>query len=53
MKLFGVEKLILTNAAGGLNADYKVGDFMILKDHLFLPGLCGFRLVFLTFIFGP
>merc|ERR1711935_40724 len=42
MKLFGVEKLILTNAAGGLNAEYKVGDFMILKDHLFLPGLCGF-----------
>ena len=31
MKLFGVEKLILTNAAGGLNSEYKIGDFMILK----------------------
>jgi len=43
MKLFGVEKIVLTNAAGGLNPEFKLGDFMIIKDHLFLPGLCGFN----------
>ncbi len=40
-KLFGVEKLALTNAAGGLNPGYKMGDFMIVKDHINLPGLVG------------
>jgi len=34
MKLLGAEKLIVTAAAGSVNPDYKVGDFMILKDHL-------------------
>lgn len=33
-KLLGVEELILTNAAGGINTEYKPGDFMIIKDHL-------------------
>jgi len=33
-KLLGVEELILTNAAGGINTDYKPGDFMVIKDHL-------------------
>lgn len=33
-KLLGVEELILTNAAGGINTNYKPGDFMIIKDHL-------------------
>ena len=41
MKLFGVEKLVLTNAAGGLNKSYKLGDFMMLKDHCNIPALCG------------
>lgn len=41
MKLFGVEQLVLTNAAGGLNQSYTLGDFMILKDHLNIPALCG------------
>ena len=41
MKLFGVERLVLTNAAGGLNQSYKLGDFMIIKDHLNIPALCG------------
>lgn len=31
---FGVENLILTNAAGGINDQYKVGDLMLLTDHL-------------------
>ncbi len=41
MKLVGVEVLITTNAAGGLNDDYKVGDIMVLKDHINIPGFTG------------
>ncbi|XP_023280188.1 purine nucleoside phosphorylase-like isoform X2 [Seriola lalandi dorsalis] len=40
-KLMGVETMILTNAAGGLNQDYKVGDVMIIKDHINMPGFAG------------
>ncbi|XP_068611842.1 purine nucleoside phosphorylase 5a isoform X1 [Brachionichthys hirsutus] len=40
-KLLGVETVILTNAAGGLNQDFKVGDIMIMKDHLNMPGFAG------------
>ncbi|KAJ3585552.1 hypothetical protein NHX12_014271 [Muraenolepis orangiensis] len=40
-KLLGVQTVMLTNAAGGLNQDYKVGDIMVLKDHLNFPGLAG------------
>lgn len=36
MRLMGAKTLILTNAAGGLNAQYQVGDFMLLKDHISL-----------------
>ncbi|KAI8332894.1 purine nucleoside phosphorylase [Chlamydoabsidia padenii] len=41
MKRLGVETLIVTNAAGSLNPKQKVGDLMVLHDHLFLPGLVG------------
>lgn len=34
MGLMGAKKLILTNAAGGANFDYKVGDFMLITDHI-------------------
>lgn len=34
MGLLGAKKLILTNAAGGINFDYRPGDFMLLKDHI-------------------
>ncbi|CAG9770359.1 unnamed protein product [Ceutorhynchus assimilis] len=34
LKLLGVEGLIVTNAAGSVNEDYKVGDIMIIKDHV-------------------
>lgn len=37
-KLLGVDKVILTNAAGAINIDYKPGDIMIIKDHIKLMG---------------
>lgn len=37
-KLLGVQKTILTNAAGAINTDYNVGDIMIIKDHINLLG---------------
>ena len=36
LKLLGVQNLLLSNAAGGVNADYAVGDLMILRDHISL-----------------
>ena len=41
MKLCGVSHLIVSNAAGGLNASYKEGDIMIMKDHINLMGFAG------------
>jgi purine-nucleoside phosphorylase len=38
-KLIGVRLMLLTNAAGGLNRSYKVGDLMLIKDHFSLPVL--------------
>ncbi len=34
LKLLGVENVLLSNAAGGVNKDYQVGDLMIIKDHI-------------------
>jgi purine-nucleoside phosphorylase len=34
MKLLGVETLLLSNAAGAVNTNYKVGDIMIIRDHI-------------------
>ncbi|RLN88654.1 hypothetical protein BBJ28_00017674 [Nothophytophthora sp. Chile5] len=41
MYLLGIKYLLVTNAAGGLNPDYNVGDLMIMNDHLNMPGLAG------------
>lgn len=41
MKLLGVENLIVTNAAGGLNPNFNVGDIMLISDHLSVAGLGG------------
>ncbi|HEX2906516.1 MAG TPA: purine-nucleoside phosphorylase [Phototrophicaceae bacterium] len=41
MHLLGVKTLILTNAAGGLNPAYRVGDLMLFNDHINLPGMVG------------
>ena len=37
-KLLGVKATILTNAAGAVNADYRPGDIMIVRDHIKLTG---------------
>jgi len=34
----GVERLIITNAAGGINKNYLPGDIMLIEDHLNLTG---------------
>jgi len=36
--LLGCRRLLLTNAAGGINAAYAPGDFMLVSDHLNLAG---------------
>lgn len=33
-KLLGVKATIITNASGGVNTSYSVGDVMIIKDHI-------------------
>ena len=34
MKVLGISFLFVSNAAGGVNFDYKVGDLMIIRDHI-------------------
>jgi purine-nucleoside phosphorylase len=34
MKMLGVETVLISNAAGGVNRDFAVGDLMIIKDHI-------------------
>ena len=34
MKVIGIEYLFVSNAAGGTNLGYHVGDLMIIKDHI-------------------
>jgi purine-nucleoside phosphorylase len=41
MGLLGVETLIVTNAAGGISADYTPGDLMLIADHINLVGMVG------------
>ncbi len=38
MKLLGIKTLIVTNAAGAVNENYKPGDLMLIKDHINLSG---------------
>jgi purine-nucleoside phosphorylase len=41
MQRLGLEILIVTNAAGGINQDFEPGDVMLITDHLNLLGMAG------------
>ncbi|SDC44185.1 purine-nucleoside phosphorylase [Melghirimyces thermohalophilus] len=45
MKALGVETLLVTNAAGGINTHFKAGDLMLIRDHL--------NLMFTNPLIGP
>ena len=34
----GIRRLVVTNAAGGINTDYRPGDLMLISDHINLMG---------------
>ncbi len=34
MKLLGINQLIVSNASGGVNPEYEIGDLMVIKDHI-------------------
>ena len=38
MKALGVETLLVTNACGGVNLDFQVGDLMVIDDHINFMG---------------
>jgi purine-nucleoside phosphorylase len=48
MALLGVHTLLVTNAAGGLNPGFAVGDVMVIEDHISFPGVAG-----LNALIGP
>lgn len=41
MQLIGIHTVILTNAAGGVNATFRAGDVMLITDHINLIGMAG------------
>ncbi len=41
MQRLGISTVILTNAAGGLNPDFKPGDVMLITDHVNIIGMGG------------
>jgi len=34
MKMLGIKSLIVSNASGGMNPDFEIGDIMIMNDHI-------------------
>ena len=34
MKLMGIKKLMVSNASGGVNPDFEIGDIMLISDHI-------------------
>lgn len=39
MKILGVQTLIITNSAGGINPDFSPGDLMVIRDHINMSGV--------------
>lgn len=38
MAILGIKRLIITNASGAINENYKAGDLMLIEDHINLSG---------------
>lgn len=36
MKFLGVHTLLISNASGGMNVEFEVGDLMVINDHIYL-----------------
>ena len=63
LKALGVQALVLTNASGGINTAFSVGDFMLIEDHVNLTGkspltgpndpAMGTRFPDMTFAYAP
>ncbi|MFQ5945001.1 MAG: purine-nucleoside phosphorylase [Anaerolineae bacterium] len=41
VQALGARLVIVTNAAGGLNEGFQAGDLMVIRDHIFFPGMAG------------
>jgi len=41
MQRLGIQEVIITNAAGGINQSFKVGDIMLITDHINFVGMAG------------
>ncbi|KAI8885141.1 purine nucleoside phosphorylase [Backusella circina FSU 941] len=41
LSLLGIQTLVITNASGGLQPQDKVGDIIVMNDHIFIPGMAG------------
>ncbi len=54
---FGIQDLLLTNAAGGINKTFHVGDFMVITDHINFMGTSPLRgtasFVDMTQVYNP
>ena len=63
MQALGVRALVLTNASGGINTDFSVGDLMLIEDHINMTGkspltgsndaALGTRFPDMTFAYAP
>ena len=38
MKFLGMKKLFVSNASGGVNPDFEIGEIMIINDHINMFG---------------
>ncbi len=34
MKFLGIKTLVVSNAAGGMNPEFEIGDIMVINDHI-------------------
>jgi purine-nucleoside phosphorylase len=41
LQVLGIEVLVVTNAAGGLDPDFRAGELMLISDHLNIIGMTG------------